>query len=343
MIFYLVRADHDYTMRRYLASWGRAFRRRVQILPYEHCRSLRESPTGTYIFSDIERLDASQRAAAARLRERLLERGARVLNDPIRTLRRFDLLRALRERGVNSHGAWRVAEGASPEHFPVFIRGENDHDGSLTPLLATRAEMETAVDELVARGRRREDLIVVEFCDTSDASGIFRKYSVQIVADRVLPRHLFFGRRWMLKAAELGDAALLAEERQYMAENPHQEAMRQACTLAGLEYGRVDYGVDRDGATRVWELNTNPMLVTHELHGVNWLRIEVHAAFAERFGAALHAIDMPAGPPIPLPPLPELPDALPPRPSLRRRLGRWVRGLPDWAHYYWYKLLGARR
>src|SRR2546430_577175 len=108
-------------------------------------------------------------------------------------------------------------------------------------------------------GLAADELLVTEFCDTADGAGIYRKFSAFIVGDRVVPRHVFFSRRWMLKVPDLVTDALVAEERTYVETNPHEHELRAIFDLAGLEWGRIDYGV-RDGALQIWEINTNPQL-----------------------------------------------------------------------------------
>ena len=156
-------------------------------------------------------------------------------------------------------------------------------------LLDSQAEL----DELIARIDRlrggRRGRIITEFCDGSDAAGVHRKYSAFVIGPQILPRHLFFSRNWCVKCWELLDEPLLAEERRYMAENPHEQQLRTIFELAGVQFGRIDYGVV-DGRIQVWEINTNPMLV------VNWggggpCRDALHAQFRDRFIEAMRAID----------------------------------------------------
>ena len=56
------------------------------------------------------------------------------------------------------------------------------------------------------KGYRARDLLGVEFCDTSDATGLFRKYSAFLVDGEVLPRHLLFSKSWHLKKPDIADA-----------------------------------------------------------------------------------------------------------------------------------------
>lgn len=67
MIFYLVSKEHAYTISNYLASWGKALIPRIKLLPYEQLFKARVLRAGTYIFSDIERLNPEQAEMAAQV------------------------------------------------------------------------------------------------------------------------------------------------------------------------------------------------------------------------------------------------------------------------------------
>lgn len=81
-----------------------------------------------------------------------------------------------------------------------------------------------------------------------------------------MPRHLLFGRHWMLKRHQqflmITDEDALKEERAYLEQNPHEEWIREIFRFARIQYGRMDYGLLRN-APQVWEINTNPMLFHH--------------------------------------------------------------------------------
>ncbi len=121
----------------------------------------------------------------------------------------------------------------------------------------------------------------VEFCDISDAKGVYRKYSACRVGDKIIPRSIFFDTKWMQKLS--GDTFadenpyLYDELNSYQQENPHAEELMKVYEAAGLQYGRVDYGV-KDGEVQVWEINTNPWTVT-----AGYLEREARRPYYERF------------------------------------------------------------
>ena len=91
-----------------------------------------------FVFADIERLSWDERRRSADLFRRLDASSGvrRILNHPTRSHCRYELLRALHQRGWNDFDVYRVSEGRVPERFPVFIRGEDDHGGAISSLIA---------------------------------------------------------------------------------------------------------------------------------------------------------------------------------------------------------------
>jgi hypothetical protein len=279
---------------RFLTSSGAHLADRIRPLRYAELLRARALPGGTWIFADVERLDPDTAARAARVRDALAARDdVRVLNHPTRSLRRFELLAALAARGQNRfavHPAFAVPETA---RYPLFLRIENAHEGAASPLLGSPADLLRELARwtwrpLPFRRRRARHLIAVEWLDTADARGVYRKYSCVVVGGTVVPRHLFFAWQWHVKHPAIAEEALLEEERAFVADNPHEGAVRSLFELAHIDYGRIDYGV-LDGALQVWEINTNPMLTLRQ--DAKGPRAPVLDAFMRRMQPALESID----------------------------------------------------
>jgi len=294
MLVFLNTRAHQNTVRGFLRSFGRALAGTVVVRSYERMLAEARLPPALYVFGDLERLTPDQAERAAALWRRLdARRDCRLLNHPTRSMCRYELLRTLHERGRNRFDVYRASEARAPRRFPVFLRGEHDHDGSRTPLLADAAALAAALAELERGGARRDDVLVTEFCDTAGADGIYRKYAAFTIAGHIVPRHLFYGDEWMIKTTKREDPHLLAEEREYLKTNPHAAALAAVFALARIDYGRIDYAL-LDGEPQVWEINTNPMTVSFR-HAGGAARQGVQAAFAERFAAALRALGPAAG------------------------------------------------
>ena len=258
MIFYVTSIANDKGMA-YIPLWGPTPASHMQFLLYDDFPRLRQLLPGTYIFADLEVLPPRYLQMAAEVWNQLSIAGPRVrlLNNPAKVLRRYDLLRTLNEIGVNRFRAIRASESSERLRFPVFVRRQDEHTGSLTGLLRTREELRGALRYLRLRGHGSRNLLVVEFCDTADATGVFRKYSAFIVGGEILPRHLLFSRGWLVKQPDLADAVFAQEQLAFLERNPHELWLRRIFRLASIDYGRIDYGL-MGSEPQVWEINTNP-------------------------------------------------------------------------------------
>lgn len=148
------------------------------------------------------------------------------------------------------------------------------------------------------RGWHDDDLIVVEFCDTSSRDGVFHKYAAFNVGGRILPCHAMTARDWNVKSGQLTlDETAVREELTFIETNPHDAALRRVFDVARIDYGRVDYGIV-DGAVQVWEINLNPTIGRLQSRhqslppAVAALREQVKLVFHDRLRAAFVALDV---------------------------------------------------
>jgi hypothetical protein len=259
MIHFLSTRRNSHPLRWYLATYGARLRGRLVPHAYEDAVALAAPPPGTWIFGDVEVLSEGERARAEALHRRIEAAGGRCLNHPTRSLRRFDLLKALHRSGRNDFDVHRPGDVVPAARFPVFVRRENDHEGGRSDRLATPAALEETLAAMRRAGEPLSDTMVVEFADVADRDGVVRKYGAFRVGDRILARHVFFARDWQVKDWDLYDARFAAEERRYVAENPHAAELMETFRLAGIEYGRIDYSV-RLGRIQTWEINSNPVI-----------------------------------------------------------------------------------
>jgi hypothetical protein len=183
-----------------------------------------------------------------------------VLNAAREALRRYELLRSLHQSGRNDFRAHRADGPLDAVRFPVFVRLADRHTGSLTPLLHDRAALRRAMAYLWLRRMPRSSLLVMEFCETASAEGLYRKYAMFRIGDAYIPRHLLIGRHWMTKGdTREADEGTMAEETIYLRDNPHAAWVREVFEMAHIEYGRLDYGVC-NGRPQAWEINFTPVL-----------------------------------------------------------------------------------
>jgi hypothetical protein len=263
MIFYLARRRHFMALTRVIRDWGRALGSQIALVAYEDLAMRRRFPAGTAVFADLERLSPQLSETAGFVWSSLARErpSARLVNHPLRSLRRFELLRRLYERGINDFNVYRVTEARQPSRFPVFLREENEH-GQIAPrLLHGAAELDAAIDEMTDEGNCRDDKIIVEFAGGADASGAYHRYGAFVIGNQIVPSSLDFSTSWVTRNSYPPDRFatpqhLEAEDR-YLRENPHRDLLLEVAGLANIDYGRIDYAF-QDGRIRVFEINTNP-------------------------------------------------------------------------------------
>jgi hypothetical protein len=295
MIYYLVSRPHAYTVESLLQSpWGEPFRPLIKFIPYDTLLQAKRLPSGSYIFTDFDRLTPTETEQVAQIWQSLAAKlpADALLNHPIRSHQRYQLLRTLYEARINQFNVYRLTEVRPPQQFPVFLRGENDHEGARTKLLHSQTELDEVIEALIRQGKTLTDKIITEFCPTADPQGVIRKYSALLVGERLLPRHVLFStENWVLKVPDLTPPEFVAEEAEYLAQNPHAAQLHSIFELAKINFGRIDYGIV-NGKVQVWEINTNPLLlwpVNHEPE--QEARLANHAQFAEQLLAAFQAFN----------------------------------------------------
>ena len=227
---------------------------------YEDVFSSSRLPAGTWVFTAVNQLTPAGVRLADAVWRALSDSGQLVLNRPQKLPTRHELLQIMHREGINTFRSFLSHEIDRDLKFPVFVRLLGEHSGNLSPLLNSKRELDSFLRWQRLSGYRYEDLLVVEFCDTADANGEYRKYSVQVVRDGVAARFLHVDTQWMVKhhgstyRSEWAD-----EERDYLQRNPYVDEITSIFGSARIEYGRLDYGL-LNGEIQVWEINTNPTI-----------------------------------------------------------------------------------
>lgn len=262
MIYLICREAHRYTAAPFFEHLRRTAGIAIGVWSYEEAFRTNAVPVGHLIFSDFDRLTPYLREGAARMAISLQQAvpEAQVLNHPARTLERYPLLRALEAAGINSFTATRLDEGRPPERFPVFIRREDEALGPESALLPDRAAYDAALAALQREGKPLKGRLWVEYRAERDARGRFRKYGAFRIGERTMGHHIHVADDWMVKSASTDyTEADIADELAFVTANPHLEVLERACRIAGLDYGRIDYGLV-EGRVEIYEMNTNPVL-----------------------------------------------------------------------------------
>ena len=307
MIYYVLPAHSRFTMDEFFSYEEPAFVSRFRVVDFDQLPAMRRFERGTYVIAGIDQAEPAMKELIASLCDQLdVAGGSRILNWPRRTLGRFDLLKQLHAAGKSDVRVARGNEDLESLRYPVFVRSERDHGGNLSPLLETPAEARDALGAVLLHGYSLHDLMVVEFCSTADARGVFRKYAAYNVGGRILGRSLNAGRQWMLKL-ETSDFTrdLVMEDQRYVLENPHREQLAAVFAFANIDFGQIDYSM-KNGRIQAWEINVSPTIgrgvkpggemASHELAPI---RNETREFFFERFREAWVDLDAtPAGTPV---------------------------------------------
>jgi hypothetical protein len=309
VIHVLVTARKKPIFEEYLGHWGRAVADVVRLHSYEDLPDRATVPHGTWLFSDLDELARPALELVTALRDAVAAAGMRIVNDPRRVLRRRELLQTLHARGLNGFRAYGLDQDLPELRYPVFIRRANAHTGPLTPLLHSSSEVEQWVARSWLWGVPADELLVVEFLDTADGAGQYRKYAAFIVGDEVIPRSLNRGDEWMVKHGTTDfSVAFQQEEVAYVEDNPHRAALREIADIACIEYGRIDYGIS-GARVQTWEINVCPTIGrgarpsrTPMPAEVRALRSRAKHRFYDAFARAWTALDDEnAGPELALP------------------------------------------
>jgi hypothetical protein len=207
------------------------------------------------------------------------------------------MLQALAERGSNVFSSFVAAEGEKDWRYPVFVRDRYEHSGALSSLLFSVQAVREVITRLVVTGRELADLLVVEFCDTKDQRGLYRKYGAFRVGNAIVPRNILFDMQWHVKDQYPVAISHLEETFEYCEANPHSVELMEIFEMAGIEYGRIDYAL-LDGRIQVWEINTNPLILRPpEGYPQSLPLFSQHLDFLERIAKAFNELDVQASAP----------------------------------------------
>jgi hypothetical protein len=264
MLIYFCTQPHRYTIEPFLNTWGVTLKPRFRVVAYREAEKVSFDQVSTVIFSDYDRLPSDYRTQVGLLADQLVKRRICVLNHPQRSLLRAPLLHALHAARINSYRAFLASELPPSKigslHFPVFARLANDHQGPATMLLQGQEALQRMLDEAKTRGIPPQQMLIVEFCDTKGADGLYRKYSCFCVDGTILPRHMIASTRWVLRIPDLVTPELIEEEKVFLETNPHEQLIRRVFEIAKMGYGRIDYSMVGD-QVQIWEINSNPYVM----------------------------------------------------------------------------------
>ncbi|TPM41882.1 hypothetical protein [Mesorhizobium sp. B2-3-4] len=299
MINFVTTRSHGYTVRHLVRQLGNACH-----WSYERLFRQKSLRSGTWVFTDHERLSSFEIALAAKVANRLQRGGARILNHPAHVLGRHDLLKALNAAGINHFSAWRCESGPRPNTFPVFIRNEFDHLSADLELIADQPALDAQLSRMKEDGIPLAGKLVIEYAGQEVSPGVWQRFATYRVGHRLIAHHNAVDFRWAAKdvkdtqrlVAHPMFSAFLENERRFVEGNLYEDVLRRAFDLAGIDYGRADFSLV-DGRPQIFEINTNP---AHGSHAVIYRethpqRADTQRLSEDRLYAALRAVNSAAG------------------------------------------------
>ncbi len=123
MLHFFVTKRGGHTLKFYLNDWVGELRACIAVYFYEDY-PWPEASSGTYIFTDLERLSSGQLDLAIDYAKQLRRSGVDllILNSPEKVLRRLNLLNEMSRIGINRFRAFRLQEIPEDFRFPGFLR-----------------------------------------------------------------------------------------------------------------------------------------------------------------------------------------------------------------------------
>jgi hypothetical protein len=292
MIVVITVAGHDYTFKSFRKGTYGVPAPALRTMSYEELFFAAKVPRAAYIFTDLDRLAPWELRLAADLYRRMRKAKLTCLNNPARAMSRLELLRALHVAGINAFDVYRADEQPRPKRFPVFIRPEDWHYLADKPaLLDDQAALNAALEELRRSFVPLRGALVVEFCPAPYDETLFCKWSAFRVADRISVDHIGIDNHWFVKHGvwQLLTETMTADEFDAVKSNRFAADLMKAFEIAGIEFGRADYGVV-DGRPVIYEINTNPRIGRFVSSEIPW-RTDTRTLARKRLAAALEAID----------------------------------------------------
>jgi hypothetical protein len=292
MIRFLITRGHGYTFKSVLKSPQAPA---VGLMNYDQLMRARWLKRATYVFADLDRLSFWDLEIAAHLYLELKQLKLSVWNNPAKAKTRYALLRTLHAAGLNDFDIHRGDEIDGPVRFPVFVRKNQGHDAPLTGLLQTREELRRAIGQAVALGTPAENLVAIEFAAEPIRPGLYRKLSAFRIGNRIVPHLSVHDTVWLVKYGQQGIASeeLYHDELALLRSNPFADHLQKVFELAGIEYGRADFGL-YNGRIQVYEINTNPAVAWPTPHP-SMVRVQSMNLCWETYLEALRGIDSPDG------------------------------------------------
>jgi len=143
--------------------------------------------------------------------------------------------------------------------FPLLLRAPGFHTGEHFERIENQADVAAAANRMPG-----DRILAIEFIDVRGEDALIRKYRAIFVGDAIEPLHLAISRDWKIHyfSADMTESeANRAEDEAFIADLPGALGARAATALEAirktlaLDYGGIDFALDRDGNIVVFEAN----------------------------------------------------------------------------------------
>ncbi len=166
------------------------------------------------------------------------------------------VVRSRRQLTTGDASADLAADGL---RFPLILRAPGFHAGQFCLLVEAARDLASAVARLPG-----DELLAIEYVDVRRPDKLVRKYRVMIVGDTLFALHLAISSDWKVHyfSADMAErpdhrteeAAFLADMQGVLGSRA-VAALRTVKDRLGLDYGGIDFALDRAGNVVVFEAN----------------------------------------------------------------------------------------
>ena len=143
--------------------------------------------------------------------------------------------------------------------FPLLLRAPGFHTGLHFLRVDCREALSEALDKLPG-----QELLVMQYLDARGGDGKTRKYRVMFIGGQMYPLHVAISSHWKIHyfTAEMAESAEnRAEDAGFLENMPKAigslavQALQRIQSMLGLDYGGIDFGLDREGRVLLFEAN----------------------------------------------------------------------------------------
>jgi hypothetical protein len=149
--------------------------------------------------------------------------------------------------------------------FPLLLRSPGFHGGEHFLRVEAPEELAAAVEALPGF-----ELLGMKYLDARGADGKYRKYRVMMIDGELYPLHCAVSHRWKIHffSAEMEDSPEhRAEDAAFLADMPAvlgtrvMGSLEAICSILDLDYGGIDFGLDRQGNLLLFEANATMVIL----------------------------------------------------------------------------------